>query len=109
MAKMTVQEFADANGLDATVIADGMEVDVSEPVGAPRIRQHLRAVEASVVAELTDAQERVAYAREDLKSAEAMLQEEVRNALQDGLSAIRIGEVLGVSRARVYQLRDGKR
>lgn len=42
-------------------------------------------------------------------AAPAQLPEAVRSALARGMSAIQIAEQLGVSRARVYQLRDGKR
>lgn len=41
--------------------------------------------------------------------AEPRLPEAVRTALARGMSATEVAEVLGVSRSRVYQLRDGKR
>lgn len=42
-------------------------------------------------------------------SEEARLPEAVRSALARGMSAQEVADVLGLTRARVYQLRDGKR
>lgn len=47
--------------------------------------------------------------RAAVEEAEAVLQRRVRDALAAGERAVDIAEALGVSRARVYQLRDGTR
>lgn len=51
---------------------------------------------------LTEARERVAAAEDELTQA-------VRVALLVGASAVDLAEVLGVTRSRVYQIRDGRR
>lgn len=56
-----------------------------------------------------DAQEAVVAARDALSTADAELSQAVQVALLHGVSAVQLSEVLVVSRARVYQIRDGKR
>ena len=48
-------------------------------------------------------------ARERAAEAEAGLQSFVGAALAHGVPATRLAEALGLSRARIYQIRDGKR
>lgn len=47
--------------------------------------------------------------RYDLSEAEAFLQLAIRQALAGGHRAADIAEAAGMSRARVYQIRDGRR
>jgi hypothetical protein len=46
---------------------------------------------------------------EMIRQLDTELTELVKQALAEGHSAIELGEILGVSRARVYQIRDGRR
>lgn len=48
-------------------------------------------------------------ARWRTRAAEVAVQERVREALEAGIAATRVGTALGVTRGRVYQLRDGRR
>lgn len=59
--------------------------------------------------EITQAQARLEAARTELQDAEHNLHLTVRSALERGEKATAIAELLGVTRARVYQLRDGRR
>lgn len=55
------------------------------------------------------ARDRLAAARKELEAAEHALHVAVRTELERGEKATTIAEQLGVTRARVYQLRDGRR
>ncbi|NUO57293.1 MAG: hypothetical protein HOV78_11555 [Hamadaea sp.] len=112
---LTVRQYATAHSIpiehllgplserrDASVDSDA-EVEVAE---LDEIRELMNTV---AVEDLVDARDKLADARADLRAAEQDLQRAVREALAEGMPAKRVGEVLGVSRARVYQLRDGKR
>lgn len=55
------------------------------------------------------AAERLAAARTELEAAEVALSSAVREALERGERAAAIADQLGLTRARVYQLRDGRR
>lgn len=79
----------------AWVGADGKALAVNET----------RAAVAYVLA--TDAELRLARWR--VRQAERAVQAAVRAALADGVPAPMVGAALGVTRARVYQLRDGRR
>ena len=61
------------------------------------------------LARVHDAQEDVLAAREALSTADAELSQAVQVALLHGVSAVQLAEALDVSRARVYQIRDGRR
>lgn len=64
-------------------------------------REDLLAVEAAAL--------KVDGARERLSDAERELRDAVVAALAEGTRATDVADVLGVSRARVYQIRDGRR
>lgn len=51
----------------------------------------------------------LAKARERASVAEEKMAETIRAALSEGWSAAVIAEAAGISRQRVYQIRDGKR
>lgn len=59
--------------------------------------------------EITQAQARLEAARTELQDAEHHLHLAVSAALRRGERATEIAALLGVTRARVYQLRDGRR
>lgn len=48
-------------------------------------------------------------ARQRAADAEAKLGESIRGAVADGHAAAAIAAAAGISRARVYQIRDGRR
>jgi len=48
-------------------------------------------------------------ARARTAEAEEFLHDAIRGALANGVRAAEIAEAVGISRARVYQIRDGKR
>jgi len=58
---------------------------------------------------VTYAQDRLIESREAVTVAEGKLQAAVQDALEAGVSAVDLAARLGVSRARVYQIRDGRR
>lgn len=47
--------------------------------------------------------------RERARVAEDELARDIRTALAEGVSATQIAEAAGITRARVYQIRDGRR
>lgn len=51
----------------------------------------------------------LASARDGAGDVEAMRDRAVRRALQDGIAVKTITDLTGLSRARVYQIRDGRR
>lgn len=59
--------------------------------------------------EIIRAKARLDAARLELDAAEQALQAAVRAALERGERAAAIAEYLAITRARVYQLRDGRR
>lgn len=61
------------------------------------------------VAQVHDAQQALIEARAALTRSEEELTQAVQVALLAGARAVDLAEVLGVSRARVYQIRDGRR
>lgn len=48
-------------------------------------------------------------AREHADDAETRLHDAIRAALQDRMSAIKLAELTGLTRSRIYQIRDGRR
>lgn len=114
-ATLTIRQYAAAHKLDPDVftvtLSESHDRDVSadDEATIAELDQIREDIDEMAVDDLVDARDRLADAREDVKAAEADLQRAVRDALADGVKAPRIAEVLGVSRARVYQLRDGKR
>lgn len=53
--------------------------------------------------------ERLIEARESVARKEQEVAEAVRGALAEGASATELAKAVGISRARVYQIRDGRR
>ena len=71
---------------------------------------HPAAPEAEpALARVHDAQGDLDEARRAVKAAEAERAQSVQVALLHGVSAVQLAEALDVSRARVYQIRDGTR
>lgn len=115
MTTTPISEYAKRHGLSAEDIAEVFSERFEtriEPDDAAEITElddYRETVYAAAVEDLVDASEGLGAAREDLRAAEANLRRSVQEALGDGLPAVRVAQVLGVSRARVYQIRDGKR
>lgn len=86
---------------DIDTDADGTPLDsqwqiLADVLGAP---------DPSNTSELTD----VTVAANQLKLAEAKRDEAIRAAIEAGHSVIGIANCAGLSRARIYQIRDGRR
>lgn len=112
---MPIRDYAKKHGLSADSIAEVLSerheapVAADDPVEITELDDLREMVYANAIDELKDAAEGVDDARDDLDAAEKNLRRSVQEALEDGVPATRVAQVLGVSRARVYQLRDGKR
>lgn len=61
------------------------------------------------IAKVISAARMVREARQDVSEAEEFLQDAIRQALAGGHRAVAVAEAAGVSKARVYQIRDGRR
>ena len=61
------------------------------------------------IAKVSNAARMVREARRDVAEAEEFLQDAIRQALAGGHRTVDIAEAAGLSRARIYQIRDGKR
>lgn len=61
------------------------------------------------MSDISKAARDLATARERVAAAEEKLARVIRIALHNGLPATEIAELAGISRQRVYQIRDGKR
>lgn len=93
----------DAADLDSyREIIDGIDLDGI-------IKQHEKDIEETLVAAITVVVNARNAAAQQLADSEEAVAEAVRLALKFGLPAVKVAEVLGVSRARVYQIRDGRR
>ena len=112
---MVIRQYAEKHGLSADSIAEAFSEREDRDIGPDdaaaivELDDFREMVYASAIAEIQDAAERVDDAADDLRSATDGLRRTVQEALEDGLPAARLAQVLGVSRARVYQIRDGKR
>lgn len=112
---MTIAEFVEIREASAEQIEGFLGDSDHEPdedgrYDAAALVEAVEAIEQAAFDELVEAQEDVAYQRQALADAERALYSQVRQALvEEGIPAARVAEVLGVSRARVYQMRDGKR
>lgn len=117
--RLSIRQYALAHKLDPNVIAEiademladqaAQPVTINTLLPVPELDSLAETIDDTATEDLKDALEGVEAAREDLTTAEANLRRSVREALADGVQAVRVAEVLGVSRARVYQLRDGRR
>ena len=65
--------------------------------------------EDEMVLAVREEQHDLIEARESLAASEQAFQGAVEAALAHGVPAARLAESLGLSRARIYQIRDGKR
>lgn len=61
------------------------------------------------IAKVVNAARMVREARRDASEAEEFLHDAIRQALAGGHRAVDIAEAASISRARVYQIRDGRR
>lgn len=60
-------------------------------------------------ADIADHRADIAHLREEIKAAEQDLANSVREAFEYGGSATKLARIAGLSRERIYQLRDGRR
>lgn len=119
METLTIRQYATAHHLPLSGLVGMAEERAAEGAGgAVSADAEMTVAELDEMAafidevgadDLRDAMEGVQYARRELADTESALRDSVREALKEGMAATRVAEVLGVSRARVYQLRDGKR
>lgn len=76
---------------------------------ADRATQALAEVHAEIALEVAEAAGTIALLRQDVKDAEAALARQVKYALKEGVAVTQIARAAGISRERVYQIRDGRR
>lgn len=76
---------------------------------ARREAQMRRELADAVLDEIRMARENLTDLRRDVVSAEARVATQVREALKEGVGATAIARAAGLSRERVYQIRDGRR
>lgn len=84
-------------------IVDGLTEGWAGVRRVVRDRRH-----AAVLVEVQRAQDSVRSLESRLAQAKQVLSQSVREATEEGVSGPTLARVLGVTRARVYQLRDGR-
>jgi predicted transcriptional regulator len=118
METLTISQYALAHKLPVeqlTQVAEsqGLDSDPGSALPVPALDEIAALLDEVAADDLRDAWTALAdareYARRSIAVAESELQCSVIEALREGMPATRIAEVLGISRARVYQIRDGKR
>lgn len=112
--RATVAEFAAALDFPEQVLADFLAESDEQPDENGRLpvvvlSDAVGSIQTDLVDELVSARENVQAHRDQLRQAEGDLHRLVRESLTGGLTAADVSEALGVTRARVYQMRDGKR
>jgi hypothetical protein len=68
-----------------------------------------RTPEQSAIERVGESRDNLYIAKNQVRVAEVALRDEVVKALAAGVPVTRVAEALCVSRARVYQIRDGRR
>ena len=112
---MPIRQYAEKHGLTAETVADRFaeisDADVSpdDEVPIKDLDDMRESIYEMAIEQLVISRDELDDARQTVRSAEDRLRSDVRDALLDGVPAARVAMVLGVSRARVYQIRDGKR
>jgi hypothetical protein len=106
-----VGQIVDIDGPDAVVITSGRYYTTITDEAADTVREQLRGEPADPDPLLT-----VAEATQDLRDAQAQVDEAearrdaaVRAAIERGMRIVDIAEAAGLTRGRVYQIRDGVR
>jgi hypothetical protein len=112
--RATVAEFAAALDFPEQVLADFLAESDEQPDEDGRfpvvvLSDAVGSIQTDLLDELVAAHENVQAHSDYLRQAKHDLQRLVRESLTGGLSAADVSGALGVSRARVYQMRDGKR
>lgn len=102
---MTSEQTPDEIAQD-TRIAAYLE---GEPTPAELAARERFLVREAVLRALHASYKEVQAARRLVTEAETRQRVAVKTALEHGVSAVEVAEHLGVSRARVYQIRDGRR
>lgn len=112
---MPIRQYAKKHGLSADSIAEvfseshDQDISPDDEADITELDDFRESVYANAIADLQDAWDLLEGARESVRDAESNVRRAVQEALEDGMPATRVGKTLGVSRARVYQIRDGKR
>lgn len=119
METAKVKDYAAAHGIKPSVLLDLVSERLDERVTPARqidtalLDEARDLIRENAVEDLVEARDWLADVRteaaESIRAAELDLRRSVRDALGEGMPATGVAEVLGVSRARVYQIRDGKR
>jgi hypothetical protein len=71
-----------------------------------RLKRENEEAHAEILAEAAGG---LRFARQAVKDAEAELSRAVKGALKAGVAATTVAQAAGISRERVYQIRDGRR
>ena len=82
--------------------ADKIACDIYEEEDRARMRE-------DITADIAEMRQTLALLRDDIKQAEAEMARQVREAFQYGASATKLARAAGLSRERIYQIRDGRR
>ncbi|MCW2901905.1 MAG: hypothetical protein JWO67_4170 [Streptosporangiaceae bacterium] len=85
--------------------------DMSRRTPAGRAAQYLavRVEQVDLLADVRATTERLAALRQEIDKADSAWREAIRTAVADGGRVIDVAAAAGISRERVYQIRDGRR
>lgn len=115
METTKVKDYAAACGIPVALFTELLSERLDERVTPARVvdvrilDDARETIIETATEDLVDVRDALADARDDVRAAEADLRRSVQQALKEGMPATGVAQVLGVSRARVYQIRDGKR
>jgi DNA-binding phage protein len=76
---------------------------------AMRAKEEMARVHADIALEVEQAAHTIVLLRQDVKAAEAELAEQVKYALEQGVGVTQVARAAGLSRERIYQIKDGRR
>lgn len=94
---------------EAASAALGQSVDASLPEDPDLSGMWVLTPSRAVIRRVRDSREALEWATQTVTEAVTEQRAAVQAALESGVSAVDVAEVLGVTRARVYQIRDGRR
>lgn len=72
-------------------------------------RESLKLAAEDYAMRIRDVRSNIEIARQDIADSEAELHDLVRNAISEGVSVTALARAAGLSRERIYQIRDGRR
>lgn len=76
---------------------------------AVRVKEETARLHADIAQEVAEVAHGLALTRQAVKDAEVELAEAIKDALSEGVGATQVARAAGISRERVYQIRDGRR